>query len=470
MPPVLSYDNMLADLRPTPGNPVRFGSTGDKLTNQLASPALGQLIELAQGTSGSPDTTLSPVVKVNRTLSLLSAAVTGDAGEQAAAIHGITKGDVNTQIQTVGILGSASNLGTTKGSTDSPDACAVYGLGRILGSGIGVGIGGFFRGQADTANGLMTGLQAQTYNNTGRDDNVSTTNFANSAIMWLWADGPNRTGEGVSFANPFGQQVDVGWHFVGQTPAGFARTDANCGTTSTSKTVTDAACVANDLGRVVTGVGIPSNTVVTSVTPGVSFTISQAATATNNPVSLTLTVTGPTRTADIQTDSAALTSILIGGSHNIAIATKPTAGPVIVAGTTIQSGAALEVQATSTPRPLASIGTPSSVANLSLYIQNSTSVSEYFAVSTTNGILTGTASGDTGVRVATTNAFWHVGGTTSTIKVGQANTLGFFNATAVAKQSVTGALSTVTDANAKAVLTSIITALSNYGLTTNSTT
>lgn len=48
--------------------------------------------------------------------------------------------------------------------------------------------------------------------------------------------------------------------------------------------------------------------------------------------------------------------------------------------------------------------------------------------------------------------------------------LGFFNAAAVAKQSITGALSTVTDAAAKAVLTAIINALTNFGLTTNSTT
>lgn len=41
---------------------------------------------------------------------------------------------------------------------------------------------------------------------------------------------------------------------------------------------------------------------------------------------------------------------------------------------------------------------------------------------------------------------------------------------AAAQQAITGALSTVTDAAAKAVLTSIITALTNYGLTTNGTT
>lgn len=47
--------------------------------------------------------------------------------------------------------------------------------------------------------------------------------------------------------------------------------------------------------------------------------------------------------------------------------------------------------------------------------------------------------------------------------------LGFFNGPANAKQTITGALSSVTDANAKAVLTSIISALGQYSLVNNGT-
>jgi len=49
-------------------------------------------------------------------------------------------------------------------------------------------------------------------------------------------------------------------------------------------------------------------------------------------------------------------------------------------------------------------------------------------------------------------------------------TLGFLGATPVVQQQITGALSTVTDAAAKAVLTSIIDALVGYGLATDGTT
>lgn len=65
------------------------------------------------------------------------------------------------------------------------------------------------------------------------------------------------------------------------------RVDASCGTTNTSPVVTDAAITANDVGKPVTGTGIPANTTIIGVTPGVSFTMSANATATGT-VSVTL--------------------------------------------------------------------------------------------------------------------------------------------------------------------------------------
>ena len=47
--------------------------------------------------------------------------------------------------------------------------------------------------------------------------------------------------------------------------------------------------------------------------------------------------------------------------------------------------------------------------------------------------------------------------------------LGFFAGAKTAKQTVSGSLSGVTDADAKAVLTSLIDALAAYGLITNGT-
>lgn len=68
---------------------------------------------------------------------------------------------------------------------------------------------------------------------------------------------------------------------------GLARTDTGCGTTNLSATVTDAAAAASDVGAQVTGSGIPADSVIISVTPGVSFVMNNQATATAT-VSLTI--------------------------------------------------------------------------------------------------------------------------------------------------------------------------------------
>lgn len=58
------------------------------------------------------------------------------------------------------------------------------------------------------------------------------------------------------------------------------RGDASSVVTSGSTVVTDAAILANDVGRTVTGTGIPAGTVIVSSTAGTSFVMSKAATAT----------------------------------------------------------------------------------------------------------------------------------------------------------------------------------------------
>lgn len=70
-----------------------------------------------------------------------------------------------------------------------------------------------------------------------------------------------------------------------------SRADASCGTTTGSATVTDAATVAGDVGKCVTGAGIPQGTTILSVSAGVSFVMSNTATATAT-VTATLFIPG----------------------------------------------------------------------------------------------------------------------------------------------------------------------------------
>jgi len=58
-----------------------------------------------------------------------------------------------------------------------------------------------------------------------------------------------------------------------------ARTDASCGTTNGSATVTDTSITALDAGKGVTGSNVPAGTYVGTVTAGVSFKLSSSQTA-----------------------------------------------------------------------------------------------------------------------------------------------------------------------------------------------
>lgn len=82
------------------------------------------------------------------------------------------------------------------------------------------------------------------------------------------------------------------WYICQPELVNALRTDA-CGTTSGSSTITDASITSNDIGKPVTGTGIPTGSYVGLVTAGTSFTLVDAtwtavnATATGSP-SLTI--------------------------------------------------------------------------------------------------------------------------------------------------------------------------------------
>lgn len=388
-----------------------LGGSGDNL-NGWAATTTGQILHLLQGSAASPDTGLNPAVKTSRTIDLQNSAITGDGSEQATAGEGLSFGTAANQVQTVGWLGYAENAGTSGGG-GSPDACGLYAVGRITGSGIGLPIGLFAEARTDTATSKApTAIQCSVYNGTGSDETVNATGLSGSAF-WSWASGANKVGAGLEFGNPFGTQFDVGVHFNGQVAGG---------------------------------------------------------------------KTGPTATADIQSDSNATTSLLIGGTHTTALAVKSGAGYVLIGGTTQQvSGDLLEVIASSSGdvRPALFIGNGSVAHNYSMEIRNGSGFAEYFVSGGTNNVLTGTATGDSGVRPSGSLTY-HIGGTVSTIKVTAGNLLGFYNATAVAQQNGTGNTTTVAAGSTTSVFTNttfsggvgstgytigdVVKAMKNYGL------
>lgn len=87
-------------------------------------------------------------------------------------------------------------------------------------------------------------------------------------------------GKGITQRWPFAVVGTAGGRLISGSTAGNARGDATSVVTSGSTVVSDTNVLANDVGRVVTGTGIPAGTVIISATAGTSFVMSKAATAT----------------------------------------------------------------------------------------------------------------------------------------------------------------------------------------------
>jgi hypothetical protein len=109
---------------------------------------------------------------------------------------------------------------------------------------------------------------------------------------------------GFDFGSCYGELRMYACYASGASLRMGGRTDASCGTTSGSPAVTDTAILSTDLGKNVSGPGIPSGTVIQTVTPGVGFTMCQVVPASGNNVLATQAAVNATATASV--------SLLIG--------------------------------------------------------------------------------------------------------------------------------------------------------------
>ena len=180
-----------------------------------------QVLAISLGTAADPDTALHPLVKVERTVNIALASVTGDGSEQMAAILGIASGTSTNEAQPVGVFGGAKSAyaGAVAGAGD---ACGVYGAGRFTGTGLGTGIGGFFAGRRDTAagGGKALAMELSCANFTATAGTYNSTGFSSTSGLWVNANGDSDSGVGIAFGNPNGRQYKVGIGFNAQVTGG----------------------------------------------------------------------------------------------------------------------------------------------------------------------------------------------------------------------------------------------------------
>ena len=184
----------------------------------------GRMVDARDGTAAAPITASGPTFKVSRTEQITQAtleAVGGantDGGEQVAAIMGASTALGASQTQPVGVMGSATNAGTSLVPTGGakPDACGIYGIGRALSGGVGVGIGGFFVGRRDSDSGYANSVELHAANYGVSDAAYVSTGFSASLGAWINCSGNADSGAAIVVSNAFGRQFEVGLAFTAQ--------------------------------------------------------------------------------------------------------------------------------------------------------------------------------------------------------------------------------------------------------------
>ncbi len=167
---------------------------------------------------------------------------TGDSVELMSAIVGITTGTTAQTAQTVGVSGFAKNAAASAGTESrNPDACGVYGVGQITGSGIGAGIGAFFMGRRANDTGQVTGVEVAVGNYGTAAGTYVPAGASSLKGIWLHALGNAHAGAGIQLNNPFGQQFKVGIGFGNQVAGGYTGpvADSSIRDDSTSTTSLD---------------------------------------------------------------------------------------------------------------------------------------------------------------------------------------------------------------------------------------
>lgn len=231
---------------------INLGS-GD--AQSIYNPATGQNLYILKGTAASPDSTLQPLIKCGRLISVAAAALSGsDGGEFLACITSIAKSDASGQAQPIGVFGGAETASTSDGGGTGNDAVGLYGLGRVVSSGTGIGIGVFAAGRRDTNTGQATGLEAVANNKTATPVTYSAAGYNDTQGIWVAAAGDSAGGVGLNFGNPFNVKWSRGISFAsanGGPAADVTIQDNGNATTSLSiqGTHTVALTTASTAGR-----------------------------------------------------------------------------------------------------------------------------------------------------------------------------------------------------------------------------
>ncbi len=158
-----------------------LGTSQDQYNNYA-----GQL-EISNGTSGAPDTTIGPMFKISRTGSTASSNCANAADTECVATAAFYSVQLSTStVQATAVAGFANNASTSVGGADSVGG---YFSGRVTGSGVGLGTGAYMEGRRDTTTGASIGAEIRNMNITTANCSYNTTGIGGCDGVWVTTSG-----------------------------------------------------------------------------------------------------------------------------------------------------------------------------------------------------------------------------------------------------------------------------------------
>src|SRR5271156_490677 len=145
--------------------------------------------EISKGTAGALDTTVGPMVKLSRTGSPPSVSCAGSADSECdAALAVYAVGTSTATDQTTAGYFASQSASVATGSTDG-DSVGIIGSGRVTGSGVGLGTGGYLEGRRDTTTGSSIGAEIRNENITASNCSYNTTGIGGCDGLWITTSG-----------------------------------------------------------------------------------------------------------------------------------------------------------------------------------------------------------------------------------------------------------------------------------------